>query len=94
MFSLDNKNQLDGSYVPGISLPHENEQTLYFVIKVHLKCPYFKTVGSRDLVLSSCSLAPAFDYPIPTFFLLFSHFNIFEAPTFPLLFHQESFESL
>ena len=26
------KSQLDGSYVPGISLLHEDEQTLYFVI--------------------------------------------------------------
>ena len=40
------KNQLDGSYVPGVSEPHENEQALYFVIEVHLKCPYFKTVGN------------------------------------------------
>ena len=38
--------------------------------------------------------APTFCTKFPTFFLLFSYFYISEAPTFLLLFHMKSLESL
>ena len=41
-----------------------------------------------------CQKPPTFCYKIPTFFLLFSYFDISEAPTFLLLFHMKSLESL
>ena len=37
---------------------------------------------------------PTFCHKFPRFFLLFSYFGIFEVPTFVLLFHMKSLESL